>query len=332
MIADWQSRVRSLLENYDASNNLEQFETLVTEPEPITTWEQLDEWFKPFAKGGCFRGHRAADWKLVTTLDRAVMKHIRIETHDINIDSISRINPLENEKKLLLDFQRGAYRHYDGLPELDQTVDWLALMQHFGAPTRLLDWTTSPYVALYFALQTDSSEDSALWAVNQLWLEKRSYEVISTQFPDCPKKRDDQVWWRFINKIILAERTEYPIIVAAHPFRLNERMSIQQGQLLSNLRHDISFSTALLGMLVKPTAMQEQVVSRVVLKRDQRVQFLEALRRMNIHSASLFPSLDGFAQSLAVNLEIDVAHQIEEHKEEAIKRIREARRGRQQHS
>jgi hypothetical protein len=65
------------------------------------------------------------------------------------------------------------------------------------------------------------------------------------------------------------------------------------------------------------------VVSRVVLKKHHRIHFLEELRRMNIHSASLFPGLDGFARSLAVNLDISLAHQVESRKEAMIQNIRE---------
>jgi hypothetical protein len=56
-----------------------------------------------------------------------------------------------------------------------------------------------------------------------------------------------------------------------------------------------------------------------VLKRGQRIALLRELRSMNIHSASLFPGLDGFARSLAVDLELSVAQQIEARKEEMLR-------------
>jgi hypothetical protein len=59
------------------------------------------------------------------------------------------------ELMLLWEFQAKAPLHADrrNLPRIGEKLDWLALMQHYGVPTRLLDFTYSPYVALYFALK-----------------------------------------------------------------------------------------------------------------------------------------------------------------------------------
>ena len=60
-------------------------------------------------------------------------------------------------------------------PAENEKVEWLALMQHYGAPTRLLDWTNSAYVALHFALNNrKSTEDCAVWAIDTEWVDEKS--------------------------------------------------------------------------------------------------------------------------------------------------------------
>jgi hypothetical protein len=224
---------------------------------------------------------------------------------------------------VLLDFQRGAHHYHAATPTPDQIVDWLALMQHYGAPTRLLDWTRSPYVAFYFALQGDSESEAALWAIDLEWFEHRSNELLN-EHQSLPDRTDFLASYEFINRILLRDDNPH-IIVSAQPMQLNERMLAQQGQLLCSLRNDVGFSTSLLGMLIHPTIVEHQVVSKVIVKRDHRISFLEELRRMNIHSASLFPGLDGFARALGVNLDISVAHQVEASRQVIVEQLREYR-------
>ena len=322
--SEWQERMKKLLAQYDPFRNVELFEALVTESAPISTWEDFQGWFVSFKDWGCFRGHRDASWNLVSTLDRALQRTFTVETDDIHSTSVEKLNPESNEKAVLLEFQRGAHHHHSATPALDQVVDWLALMQHHGAPTRLLDWTLSPYVALFFAVQGDSEGEAALWAIDLKWFQERSDELLRQHHKDCPNGSDFKARYQYINRILL-EGDNPHVIVSAMPIQLHERMLTQQGQLLCTLRHDVGFSTTLLGMLIRPSLVERQVVSKVVLKRDQRITFLEELRRMNIHSASLFPGLDGFARSLAVNLDISVAHQIQARKEAVVENVREYR-------
>jgi hypothetical protein len=56
------------------------------------------------------------------------------------MESVTNLMPEENEETLLRDFQRAAHGNYHAIP-FDEIVDWLALMQHYGGPTRMLDWT-----------------------------------------------------------------------------------------------------------------------------------------------------------------------------------------------
>ncbi len=82
-----------------------------------------------------FRGHRNEEWKLETTLKR------------------QGIIP-EREPQLLNRFRQNAVNYLGSQhPRDEATWDWLFLMRHHGAPSRLLDWTESALIGLYFAVE-----------------------------------------------------------------------------------------------------------------------------------------------------------------------------------
>src|SRR5262249_31112714 len=112
-----------------------------------------------------FRGQRSSSWGLTCLLERLRDRYRPTDT----------MRALED--KIVREFQRKAH-HYDSrTPEYWNTLEWLAMMRHYGAPTRLLDWTYSFFVAAYFACE-DAESECAIWILNASWCQRRTEEVL----------------------------------------------------------------------------------------------------------------------------------------------------------
>jgi hypothetical protein len=103
----------------------------------LQTWKEYKDFVDGLSENWVFRGQSSAQWGLQNAIER---------TEFINFYK-------DIEKDFLSEFQRGArnYLNKDETPE--HLIEWLALMQHHGAPTRLLDFSKSPYIGAYFAYE-----------------------------------------------------------------------------------------------------------------------------------------------------------------------------------
>lgn len=254
----------------------------------LRSWRDVQGYLKP---GWLFRGQKKANWHLRTSLERCCDR-----------EQIPARQRRLFEWNLGREFRR-AYHHYSSyVPEPNNWLEWLSLMQHHGAPTRLMDFTYSLYIALYIAfekLDDHQDEDCAVWAVNNEWAMEESIRRMkeaSKQDADLLRDAYEESHMDAIPPFFC----DAPAVLCAcpqNPFRLNQRLQIQKGIFLVPGSVEVSFEDNLTAMHGHDDPAN---LLKLILPHTERRDALRHLYEMNISRTSLFPGLDGFAQSLGV--------------------------------
>ncbi|MBR9800995.1 FRG domain-containing protein [bacterium] len=211
------------------------------------------------ANAFCFRGQADFEWMLAPSITRFLPK------------SWDKSKAAAFEDSSTASFKQFAHLHLHAneLPGENDALSWKALMQHHGAPTRLLDWTLSPLVGLYFAVLDLWDRDAALFAL-----------------PTAPfrsQKRDI--------KDFMAFRIWFPK-------RPSLRIAAQQGvfthslQLLTDVESEVE---KIFGDVVDEGDTARHVKIRIPA--EMKPGLLKQLRRMNVTAAVLFPGVDGLGRS-----------------------------------
>lgn len=212
------------------------------------------------------------------------------------------------EINLIREFQRKAHHNLQYVPELNNRLEWLTLMQHYGGPTRLLDWTYSFYVALFFALtRLDcDTEYAEVWAANAKWIgnvEKKIYTTKKLRNLSKLRKKDpinmDDLHNAILDQLFTRNKK---LVIILNSFRLNNRLIIQQGTFLVQGNIDVPFDDNLKSMGTVHELKKNLHRIVIDIEAHQRNEVLRDLSKMNIEYATLFPGLQGFAKSLETQL------------------------------
>lgn len=255
-----------------------------------------------------FRGQCDGSWGLETSLDRAFDKYgIRARLEDN--PEVAAPDRRDVERKMIRSFMRKAHLYLAHPPEQDDLIEWLALMRHYGAPTRMLDWTYSFYVAVYNAVEgwnpvdpTYKSNDEKRWPTvwaldaNQLQRNRLLSHVESTRSRhiDASRHGDNRVL-RYLMESPMS------LVYNATGFRLNDRLTAQQGTFLIQGDLGKSFEDNLKKSLPREPKKHFYRIG-LEISRSERDRILAELNNMNINHGTLYPGLEGFTQSLERHL------------------------------
>ena len=256
----------------------------------LQTLSQLIDAFRSLPNNFIFRGHANAAWPLASSLERtigvawsaATAKHF--ETY-----SLDRF-----KAKFLL------YDRENIIP--DSKLAWLAAMQHYGVPTRLLDFTESPYVALYFALEAYAPSlkaDFSVFALDYTAIMEASLKHIrgiDSSFTDTrltfhPKQ--DQVFDETV------DRFAYDIAWVTEPKRHNQRLDRQGGCFLVSGNRDVRIADALNLTMYDGCKMVKFEIDHSLYQ-----ACFALLRQTNVTSKSLYGDLDGLARDIRMQLQV----------------------------
>jgi hypothetical protein len=231
-----------------------------------------------------FRGHPDADYSLTPSLVR-------------------RLRSLGLPEEVALDVEKGSIGQFKAqahqflpislyLDIKDGSLGWLTVMQHHHAPTRLLDWTESVYVALYFAVIGQRELDGAVWVFR--------HSALLDAFPNEPKAEADakyffepggpsalyRFWWDCKSPRMIAQQgffTWSPNILASHDEILSASLKRTPGD-------------GMFAKLVIPAALKPH--------------FAAKLHSMNVAANALFPGIDGVGWSIEEIIWLSGAHRL----------------------
>ena len=267
-----------------------------------------------------FRGQADATWELETSLERAFRR------------VGGNIYSLENtEYWMIHDFSRKYELYANGKPKVANKFEWMVLMQHYGGTTRLLDFTSSIYIAAYFALLHASTE-SAIWAINRPLLrdnlfktDKLSYkpkydlkDVINSHhialFNENVARQHSVTRQNILKHLIplesqalfdRASRQQSMFLGAGYLGDISDRVSYMDNLFSSfpglkeayALPEKLSLTELCTAQRRNPNYQQYAVLKILVPRKIQRELRIE-LSAMGLSEETLFPGLDGLARSV----------------------------------
>lgn len=186
--------------------------------------------------------------------------------------------------------------------------EWLFLMQHYGVPTRLLDWSESPLMALFFAVTSSPhkigksgrpvfSGDACVWLLDPDQWNKQAIALKS--FPGSVLTTDDPnaTGYKPIGNITTMKSSP----IALYGSHNSQRIVAQRGVFVC-----FGKDTRSMESVYQTEAFPADCLVKLVLKKGRLPHMYEALRRQGITDSVVFPDLDGLAREIKREFSFEV--------------------------
>lgn len=238
----------------------------------IPSWRKLpdlleDPFFNRPKTQLIYRGHRRYDWPLTPSLGRFDPRNIITE------------GVADAQLRLFRRAVRGRISDRTLVEDAEEHELW-SVGQHHGLMTPLLDWTYSPYVALFFAFEQEDRRHGELEnPYRAIYVLNKTHVEAEDKCPDVsvlePRKDDHG---RLVNQAGLFTYSAYG--------------NTLENFLINSLRDEV------LGEVAEAEEAKElsRYICKIYVPNEERVECLRHLRMMNVHHASLFPDLLGASQ------------------------------------
>ncbi|MBI4718175.1 MAG: FRG domain-containing protein [Planctomycetes bacterium] len=276
----------------------------------LESWEQFDK----FVKDGysedevhVFRGQADVGWPLISTIDRLEKRFPTRKNTGGGVPSAFRVPPACRDIHLRA-FQEAARRARGPAAPDFSPEEWWAYAQQHGLATPLLDWTYSPYIALFFAMEEKECrrndgefgepEQRAVFALHSAFLSNMARPATT----ECEAEHLNAAF-------ATAEGFAFPtprfVVPRTHVgFRQDSQATVFLGMPSGSSLEDF-VRMKWKGFPARSDELRSTVVHKVIIPNQDRIGCLKWLNRMNINRWSLFPDEDGAAKYVNALWELD---------------------------
>jgi len=213
-----------------------------------------------------WRGHSVAEWDLVP--------------------KVYRLGRENDEHNFALTFLHSARSRYIRCPDSDDWSSWLFLMQHYGLPTRLLDWSKSALVGLYFSVCEPQFDDEsgAVWALRPARLNKQQFGSESLVSPQSEFVKG------LCNEAFISPQFKKAKVTVGVP---TDQFDVR------HLVQESTFTIHATNTPINNLAGCNEYLLRFEVPSAAKKSLRFILNRLGINSAYLFPDLDNLARHVS---------------------------------